>query len=1022
MISAACLLLVGWPGFGRPGTAPNSDLLRIRVADAGHFGQTRQKESGMSQKQNAEAPKGSEPFTFLLYPSDVVGFKDCPQGFQLTYDGALNNGFGEFELLAGMDPKPVDVRLKTLYKGSLPFPQCDFERDGIGFHVQFFAAPKALDPRENLVAYVRVMASNSGVEPKETKLVAQFTSRGERNRAEMPCREWYCDRFMDKSRWAVSSTASDSGGMVSKAGHLVFTYSGDPAPSYRVGPGVEYSLRLEHNRTTEMIFKVPFVPVDLKREAQVAAVTRADYWEAFSKVSAFWAGIFDQATQIDLPEEKVSDTIKASVAYNLIARDVLLDGKSFMPTVNKFQYHTFYFRDGAYITHMFDLMNLPEAARGSVQYYFETNPDGSARELKHSGEDDWGQSLWAVGAHFRATGNMVFAKYAYPVLAPHMNYFQEKIASDPLNLWPKLGPYDAELLEGHYTSHSFWILLGLREAINLANATGHSRDAALWQSWHDAYRKRFMAQLGKMTALTGGYIPPGIDKPEDGRDWENATGGVYPFGVIDKSDPRVATTLRMVREYKWREGISTWGTNAWVLRMREQQGVDADPGTLHHYEIYNTTETELACGMQREVLEDLYSILAHTSATHAGFEMGTAPWGDRDVGGNYTPHGWFAARTVELVRNMLVREEGDALHLASCLSPQWVRAGQVIRLTNAPTNFGPVSFVIRSRKDGADVVLSTKWRQAPKSLFFHIPYFVKLDSATVDGRRVLAKGNVLSITAHTSRITLNWHWTQKPDLSYARAVEIWKLKDRDRSPAVDRNFLFPHPSVPKLDLGFRAFVSETQIRLLNTSGKGVVRLTLDGSEPKPTSPKYVAPIKVNKTTLVKAVCFWPDGQFSEPLVAKLEVGFCDVPMPVRPSVPGVICELFGGKFEKVPHFDSLTPMRTMTVSKFGLDEANPKEETYSMRLRGVIEISQDGVYRFWTGSDDGSRMWIGNSLVVDNDGLHAYSEVHGDIALRKGKHPITVGYFEAGGGHSLRVFWAGPGFEKGEIPAASLGH
>ncbi len=976
----------------------------------------------MSQKQNAEARAAVDPFTFLLYPSDVVGFKDSPQAFQLTYDGALNNGFGEFQLLAGKDPKPVDVRAKTLLQGSLPFPQYDFERDGIGFHVQFFAAPKALDPRENLVAYVRVMASNSGLEPKETKLVAQFAGRGERNRAEMPCREWYRDRFMDKDRWAVSSTAGDRGGMVSKADHLVFTYSGDPAPSHRVGPGVEYSLRLEHEETAEMVFKVPFVPVDLKREAQVAAVTQTDYWAALTQVIPFWEGLFERATQIDLPEKKVSDTVNASLAYLLIARDVLEDGKSFMPTVNKFQYHTFYFRDGAFTTHAFDLMNLPEVARGCVQYYFETNPDGSARDLKRSGEDDWGQSLWAVGAHFRATSDLVFARYAYPVLAPHMQYFQDKIASDPLNLWPKLGPYDAELLTGHYTSHSFWVLLGLREAVNLAHATGHKQDAALWQSWHDAYRKRFMAQLGKVTALTGGYIPPGIDKPEDGRDWENATGGVYPFGVIDKSDPRVAATLRTIREYKWREGISTWGTNAWVIKMRQRDGVEVDPGTLHHYQIYNLTQTALACGMQREVLEDLYSVLAHTSATHTGFEMGTRPWGERDVAGNYTPHGWFAARTIEMVRNMLVREEGDALHLASCLSPQWVRPDDVIRLTHAPTDFGPVSYVIRSRKNGADIELSTKWRQAPKSLLLHIPYFVKLDSATVDGKRVLPKGDVLSIAPRASHISLNWHWTQQPDLSYARAVEIWKEKDKDRGAVMDRSFLFPHPVAPKLDVASRAFMSETQIRLLNISGKGVVRFTVDGSDPKPTSPKYTAPINVGKTTLIKAVCFWPDGQSSEPLLAKLEVGFPDIPISVGPSVPGVVCDLFEGKFETLPNFGSLTPTRTMIVGKFGLDEANPTEEFYALRLTGVIEIPKDGVYRFWTGTDDGSRMWIGKRQVVDSDGLHAYAEVQGDIALRKGKYPITVGYFEAGGGHILRVFWSGPGFEKQEIPAASLGH
>jgi len=986
MILAACLLAVGWMGPQIP----------------------------MPQDQIPQ-----EPFTYLLYPSDVVGFMDSPHAFQLTYDGALNNGFGEFQLLAGKNPKLIDVRAKQLYPGSIPCPWFSFECDGIKFRVLLYAAPKGLDPRENLVAYVNIRAENPGPSIRETKLVAQFAPRGPRWRAEMPCREWYRERFMDLARWQSGSAAGDRGGMVSKADHLVFTYSGQPVPSHRDGPGVEYSLRLQPNETTDITFKVPSVPVDLRRDAQVNAVVQADPKAVSRRVSAFWHGIYDRATQIELPEAKVEETVKASLAYLLIARDVLEDGKSFMPTVNKFQYHSFFFRDAAFTTHTFDLMNLPDVARSTVQYYFETNPDGSARDLKRSGEDDWGQSLWAVGAHFRATNDLAFAKFAYPVLAPHLKYFHDKIASDPYHLWPVLGPYDAELLTGHYTSHSFWVLLGLREAINLAKATGHPQDAIAWQELHDAYRHRFMTQLARVTAKSGGYIPPGIDRPQDGRDWENATAGVYPFGVIDKSDPRVATTLRMVREYKWREGISTWGTNAWVIKTRGQAGIEEDPGTLHHYETYNVTQTALACGRQVDVLEDLYSALAHTSATHAGFEMGTRPWGERDVSGNYSPHGWFAARTIELVRNMLVREEADNLHLTSCLSPQWIGPGQTIRLKNAPTNFGLVSFVMRSRKDGADIELSAKWRTAPKTVVVHMPFFVKLDSATVDGRRIPAKGDTLSIPPRASRILLNWHWTEKPDLSYDRAVELWKAKDKDRS--LDRNFLFAHPVAPKVDTAQRAFATEAQIGLFNSSRVGELRYTTDGSDPSRISRKYTGPIKVGKSTLLKAICTWPDGRVSEPLWAQFEVGFANIPFSRAATKPGVLCEFYPGKFDHVPDFGQLTPTRQTILAAFGLGEPEPKEELYALRLTGVIEIPKDGSYRFWTGSDDGSRLWIGKRLVVDSDGLHAYSEVSGEVALRKGSYPITVGYFEAGSGHFLRVFWSGPGFEKQEIPAARLG-
>jgi hypothetical protein len=290
----------------------------------------------------------------------------------------------------------------------------------------------------------------------------------------------------------------------------------------------------------------------------------------------------------------------------------------------------------------------------------------------------------------------------------------------------------------------------------------------------------------------------------------------------------------------------------------------------------------------------------------------------------------------------------------------------------------------------------------------------------VDGKRVSTKGEYLSLSPHSKRVSLNWHWKEHPDLSYDRAVELWQAKDRDRS--TDRNFLFPHPVAPKIEGDSRAFATETHIKLRNPSGIGEIRYTTDGSDPKLVSTKYTGPIKVSKSTLIKAASFWPDGRVSEPLWAKLEVGFADIPALTTATVSGVVCEVFSGKFATLPEFGTLKPARTLMVGKFGLEEPDPKEEFYALRFTGVIEIPMDGVYRFWTGSDDGSRMWIGRRQVVDNDGLHAYEEVPGDIVLKKGKYPIKVGFFEAGGGHILKVFWSGPGFEKQEIPATSLGH
>jgi hypothetical protein len=75
--------------------------------------------------------------------------------------------------------------------------------------------------------------------------------------------------------------------------------------------------------------------------------------------------------------------------------------------------------------------------------------------------------------------------------------------------------------------------------------------------------------------------------------------------------------------------------------------------------------------------------------------------------------------------------------------------------------------------------------------------------------------------------------------------------------------------------------------------------------------------------------------------------------------------------------------------------------------RVFIKVKQDDQYTFFTSSDDGSKLYIGDTLVVDNDGLHGMQEREGTIGLRAGKHAIRVDFFEKIGGEGLCVSYAG---------------
>src|SRR5690606_22662450 len=84
------------------------------------------------------------------------------------------------------------------------------------------------------------------------------------------------------------------------------------------------------------------------------------------------------------------------------------------------------------------------------------------------------------------------------------------------------------------------------------------------------------------------------------------------------------------------------------------------------------------------------------------------------------------------------------------------------------------------------------------------------------------------------------------------------------------------------------------------------------------------------------------------------------------------------------------------------------------------QAPSDGEYTFFTTSDDGSKLFIGTTQVVNNDGLHGAAEQSGKIGLKAGKHAIRVIFFERGGDEVLQVSWQGPGVGKQLIPSGSL--
>ncbi len=123
----------------------------------------------------------------------------------------------------------------------------------------------------------------------------------------------------------------------------------------------------------------------------------------------------------------------------------------------------------------------------------------------------------------------------------------------------------------------------------------------------------------------------------------------------------------------------------------------------------------------------------------------------------------------------------------------------------------------------------------------------------------------------------------------------------------------------------------------------------------------------------------------------------------------------------IPDYDSLEPVQKGVVREFSVNiPSRSRNDGFAIRFRASLDISEEGNYRFWTSSDDGSRLLIDGNVVVDNDGIHPNQVRNGRVQLSRGSHDLEVLYFEGGGEEVLQVQWAGPGIQRGPIPIERL--
>ena len=219
----------------------------------------------------------------------------------------------------------------------------------------------------------------------------------------------------------------------------------------------------------------------------------------------------------------------------------------------------------------------------------------------------------------------------------------------------------------------------------------------------------------------------------------------------------------------------------------------------------------------------------------------------------------------------------------------------------------------------------------------------------------------------------------------------------------DRSTSMVQPPAPHFKVEKLIFEDRTAVELTALEPAHEIHYTLDGSEPGKQSARYVGPVVVDKSAILKARVFTKEGKASR--VVSRELTRMD-PLPavdIADAQPGLQYRYYEGEWDFLPDFSTLSPSGNGIVESVNEELVDHREDGFAVVLEGYVDLPRTDTYTFFTRSDDGSRLYIDGLMIVDSDGRHGAFWEYGTTILEQGKHRLRIEYFEASGSHMLRA-------------------
>jgi hypothetical protein len=432
--------------------------------------------------------------------------------------------------------------------------------------------------------------------------------------------------------------------------------------------------------------------------SMLPALKGIDWSQQFNNAVAEWKNLINRAARFTIPDSAVQNAFYAGLADCYVMREPVSQ-EYIAGTPGTEGYRAPGSGEPAIVAVLLDQLGLhADAVLGYQMCIDQQGPDGNWADPLGWGHYWWGASgfkSWPIMEHYRLTGDSAYLASVYPRMLASSRWQEQQRrktrvtvnGEQPLTfgLMPRgmgdCGLKDGDDLYGVFFPHNMWAVFADAMTLDAAQILRRTGDIPELQKIHGQALSELLQALQRGSISENGYRwIPGVPGKTCGSRW-GVLNAAFPLHILEPHHELIDGTVRKIEAQISPGGIPL---NTGWLKDGMWVAITLD----------NLAEVLLLRDEGDAASRYLYATLNHGTPLYSWCEERGPEPGSKQITGD-RQHLWTPLAVSRFIRDALVMEDGNTLHLARGSARQWLLGDAPLAVKDAETYWGKVSYELQ---------------------------------------------------------------------------------------------------------------------------------------------------------------------------------------------------------------------------------------------------------------------------------------------------------------------------------------